>query len=145
MVLPQVPLDEIGILLYEQMYKIHVCVILEGKYWCTYQDEALSRAKIYMIYKGHMQFNDTTRKGSLHSGMLEEVAGGSYQLQTHGPIDEEKDAPLGRTTLNSMCEGLKDQKQLDKVQHEFDKMYKPAPVPKPKNPMGQISQKGNPL
>ena len=73
---PQMPLDEIGILLYERMYKIHICVILEGKHWCKNWDEALNKAKIYMIYKGHMQFNDMTRKGSLHSSMFEEVAGG---------------------------------------------------------------------
>ena len=29
---PQVPLDEIALLLYACMYKIHICVILEGKY-----------------------------------------------------------------------------------------------------------------
>ena len=26
------------------------CIILEGKYWCTNQDEVLNRATIYVIY-----------------------------------------------------------------------------------------------
>ena len=42
---PGVPLDEIGILLYAHMYKMHIAVILEGKYWTTNQDEELNRAK----------------------------------------------------------------------------------------------------
>ena len=32
---PGVPLGEIAILLYAGMYKIHIAVILEGKYWTT--------------------------------------------------------------------------------------------------------------
>ena len=65
----QVPLDQIRILLYAHMYKIHLCVILEGKYWCTNSDVALKRATIYNFYKGHMIFSDTTRRGSLHSSV----------------------------------------------------------------------------
>ena len=65
-VLPSVPLDEIGILLYARMYKIHIAIILQGKYWTTNRDEALNKATIYLIFCGHMQFFDTTRKGSWH-------------------------------------------------------------------------------
>ena len=90
---PQVPLDEIRILLYTHMYKIHTCVILEGKYWCTNCDESLNRATIYMIYKGHLRFSDATRKRSLNGSMFEDIGGGNYQLQSHGPIDEPKDVP----------------------------------------------------
>ena len=140
---PQVPLDEIALLLYAHMYKIHICVILEGKYWCTNQDKALNRATIYLIYQGHMQFSDTTRKGSLHSSMFEEVAGGTYQLRSHGPIDEPKESAGGWTTLNSMRAGLMEEKEIQKVKHEHDKINrilqehknsksKPKPQKKPK-------------
>ena len=47
---PGVPLDEIRILLYAHMYKMHIAIILEGKYWTTNQDEALNHAKIYLIF-----------------------------------------------------------------------------------------------
>ena len=80
------PLDKIGILFYARMYKIHIAIILEGKYWTTNRDKALNKATIYLIYCGHMQFFDTTRKGSWHSSLFDELPGGTYQLQSHGPI-----------------------------------------------------------
>ena len=128
---PQIPLDELGILLYAWMYKIHTCIILEGKYWCTNHDEALNRATIYMIYKGHMMFSDTTRKGSLYSSMFENNCGGNCQLRSYGPLNEPKDVPGGRTTLNSMHAGLMDEEQLAKAKCD-DKMNRPPPFPKPK-------------
>ena len=90
-----------------------------------------------------MQFSDTTRKGSLHSSMFEEVAGGTYQLHSHGPIDEPKESAGGRTTLNSMRAGLMEEKEIQKVKHEYDKINrilqehknsksKPKPQKKPK-------------
>ena len=92
---------------------------------------------------GHMQFSDTTRKGSLHSSMFEEVTGGTYQLCLHGPIDEPKESAGGRTTLNSMCAGLMEEKEIQKVKCEYDKINrilqehknsegKPKPQKKPK-------------
>ena len=137
------PLDEIALLLYACMYKIHICVILKGKYWCTNRDEALNRATIYLIYQGHMQFSDTTRKGSLHSSMFEEVAGGTYQLCSHGPIDEPKEPAGGWTTLNPMHARLMEEKEIQKVKDEYDKINrilqehknprgKPKPQRKPK-------------
>ena len=32
---PQVPIDEIAIVLLAQMWKIHVCIFLNEKYWTT--------------------------------------------------------------------------------------------------------------
>ena len=133
---PQVPLDEIALLLYAHVYKIHVCLILEGKYWCTNHDEALNRT-IYLIYQGHMQFSDTTRKGSLHSSIFEEISSGTYQLCSHGPIDEPKEPASGQKTLNSMHAGLMEEKQLQKAKCEYEKINKISqehkkPKPKPK-------------
>ena len=137
---PQMPLDKIALLLYACMYKIHICVILEGKYWCTDRDEALNRATIYLIYQGHMQFSDTTRKGSLHSSMFEEIGSGTYQLHSHGPIDKPKEAPGCWKTLNSIRAGLMEEKELQKAKCEYDKLNKilqehkkPRGTPKPKD------------
>ena len=82
---PHVPLDEIGILLYARMYKIHIAVILEGKYWTTNTDETLNCTTLYLVYLGKMKFNDTTRKGSWHSSLFEELPSGNYLLRSHGP------------------------------------------------------------
>ena len=46
---PQAPIDEIGIVLLACMYKMHVCIFLEGKYFTTNRDEALNKATIYLI------------------------------------------------------------------------------------------------
>ena len=74
---PHVPLDKIGILLYARMYKIHIAVILEGKYWTKNRDETLNCATLYLVYLGKMQFYDTTRKGSWHSSLFEELPSGN--------------------------------------------------------------------
>ena len=68
---PQVPIDEIGIVLLAHMYKMHVCIFLEGKYFTTNRDEALNKATMYLIYVGKNTFLDTTRKGILHSSVME--------------------------------------------------------------------------
>ena len=86
-----------------------------------------------------MQFSDTTRKGSLHSSVFEEIGGGTYQLCSHGPIDEPKELAGGWKTLNSMHAGLMEEKQLQKAKREYEKMNKilqehkkPKPKGKPK-------------
>ena len=99
---PHIPLDKIGIVLYARMYKIHIAVILEDKYWTTNRDEKLNHATLYLVYLGKMQLYDTTRKGSWHSLLFEELPSGNYELRSHGPIDERTKAPVTRTTLNSM-------------------------------------------
>ena len=127
---PHVPLDEIGVLLYARMYKIHVAVILERKYWTTNRDETLKRATLYLVYLGKMKFNDTTRKGSWPSSLFQELPSGNYQLRSHGPIDEPTKAPVtSRTTLNSMQAGLTSTKDLQRVKCEYDKMHLPRHKP----------------
>ena len=78
-----------------------------------------------------MVFNDTTRKGLLHSSMFQEVAGGTYQLRSHGPVDEPEDTPPKRTTLNSMSAGLMEEKDLLRVKCECNKMHQTKPTPNP--------------
>ena len=63
--------------------------------------------------------------------MFQEVAGGTYQLCLHGPIDEPKDTLPTRTTLNSMSAGLMEEKDLLRVKREYNKMHQTKPTPQP--------------
>ena len=49
---PQTPVDEVAIVLLARMWKIHVCVFLEGKYWTMNKDLALNKATMYLVYAG---------------------------------------------------------------------------------------------
>ena len=69
---PQTLIDEVAIVLLARMWKIHVCVFLEGKYWTTNKDLALNKATIYLMYTGKNTFYDTMRKGSLHWSLVEQ-------------------------------------------------------------------------
>ena len=82
---PQVPIDEIAIVLLSRVWKIHVCVFLEGKYWTTNKDEALNKATIYLAYLGKNVYHDTTRKGSLHWSVMQ-ASKRSYNLHKPQPI-----------------------------------------------------------
>ena len=69
---PQMPIDEIGIVVLAHMYKMHVCIFLEGKYFTMNCDEALNKASICLIYVEKNTFLDTTRKGSIHWSIIEQ-------------------------------------------------------------------------
>ena len=68
---PQVPINKIAIVLLSHMWKIHVCIFLEGKYWTTNKDEAINRATMYLVYLGKNVYHDTTWKGSVHWSIME--------------------------------------------------------------------------
>ena len=92
-----------------------------------------------------MHFFDTTRKGSWHSSMFDELPGGTYQLHSHGPIEDpfKKPPSTTRTIFNSMQAGVSGDKELECVKHEFDKINRPKPkklnMPKPSaKPRGQV-------
>ena len=67
---PQWPLDEIAIALFARMYKIHICVFVEGKLWTTNRNQAINGANIYLVYCGKLKFLDTVQKGSLNEALL---------------------------------------------------------------------------
>ena len=97
---------------------------------------------MYLIYCGHMQFFYTTRKGLWHSCLFDELPGGTYQLHSHGPVEqhEKKSPPFRRTTLNSMRAGIIGDKALQHVKHEFDRIHKAHPQ-KPKKTKPKCQQK----
>ena len=84
MIVPQIPIDEIGIVLLACMHKIHESISLEGKYFTMNHDEAINRTIMYLVYVGKNTFLDTTRKGSIHWSVIE-VPGSRYDLRKPKP------------------------------------------------------------
>ena len=131
---PQVPIDEIAIVSLSRMWKIHVCVFLEGKYWTTNKDEALNKATIYLVYLGKNVYHDTTRKGSLHWSVME-ASKRSYNLHKPQPRlpgkfqDAEISPSGGCKTLNSLKAGLINDKAKGAVQCEYNKLHPTSPKP----------------
>ena len=124
---PQVPIDEIGIVLLARMYKMHVCIFLEGKYFTTNRDEALNKATIYLIYVGKNTFLDT-RKGSIHWSIMEQPES-SYDLCEHKksvkkPVLEKPnpEPQCHHKTLNSLQAGLTDEKAKHAARREYQKL-----------------------
>ena len=66
--------------------------------------------------------------------MFDETGGGTNQLHSHGPVNEPKEAPPGRTTQNSMQAGLMDEKQLQKAKCQFEKNEQASSYPEAKKP-----------
>ena len=145
---PRTPIHEIAIVLLAWMWKIHVCVFVEGKYWTTNKDEARHKATIYLVYLGKNVFCDTTKKGSLHWSLMEQPES-DYNLRKPKPklIEEPKNTPptpSGHKTLNTLHAGLIDEKSKCAAMREYRHLYpKPESVPKldhkkPKKPTGSL-------
>ena len=117
----------VAIVLLARMWKIHVCVFLEGKYWTTNKDLALNKATMYLVYTGKNTFYDTMRKGSLHWSVVEQPdIKCKYNLHKQKPKSPEQSktppAPVGRKTLNSLCAGLMDEKSKCAALRKFRKL-----------------------
>ena len=82
---PQWPLDEIAIALFARMYKIHICVFVEGKFWTTNRNQAINGANIYLVYCGKLKFLDTVRKGSLNEALLNKSPAAQYYFRSNSP------------------------------------------------------------
>ena len=105
---PQNPTDEIGLLLLAGIYKLHICVFLEGRYWATNRNNLLNQDKIYVVYCGKLVFHNTTRKGCFHCSLME-VPQSKYNLIKPAkpqPVKHTEVKLPGRRTLNSMQAGL---------------------------------------
>ena len=129
---PQVPIDEIGIVLLAHEYKMHVCIFLEGKYFTSNCDEALNKVSMYLIYVGKNTFLDTARKGSIHWSIMEQPES-SYDLhkcrKSIKPVLEKPnpEPKCGHKTLNSLQAGLTDDKAKHAARRKYQKLnFNPA-------------------
>ena len=62
MALPTNPLDEIGLVLFARMKKIHIAFLMEAKYWTTQHNRKFKKCSIVLAFRGNLTFNDTREK-----------------------------------------------------------------------------------
>ena len=55
------PLDEAGILIVAQAYKVHMAVFFNDSYWTTTALTDLNKCKIFLLYRGSLVFEDSHR------------------------------------------------------------------------------------
>ena len=55
------PLDEAGILIVTQAYKVHVAVFFNDLYWTMTAVTNLNKCKIFLLYCGSLVFEDSCR------------------------------------------------------------------------------------
>ena len=56
---PQVPIDELGLLVIACMYHTHFGVILNDRVWYTTDDNCAKYSKFHLLYQGGVYFSDT--------------------------------------------------------------------------------------
>ena len=64
MALPTTPLDEIGLVLFARMKKLHIAFLMEGKFWTTQRNHEIKKCSIILAFRGNLTFNDTQTKES---------------------------------------------------------------------------------
>ena len=62
MALPTTPLDEIGLILFARMKKIHIAFLMSEKYWTTHQNHEFKKCNIILAFQGSLTFNDARPK-----------------------------------------------------------------------------------
>ena len=58
---PNMPLDEIGILLFSQMMHKHVVVFFNDLYWTTRSDNDITKCDCYLSYQGKCKYVNTVQ------------------------------------------------------------------------------------
>ena len=56
---PEVPIDELGLLVIARMYHTHFGVILNDRVWYTTDDNTSQYSKFHLMYQGGVYFSDT--------------------------------------------------------------------------------------
>ena len=58
---PNMPLDEIGILLFSRMMHKHVVVFFNDLYWTTRSDNDITKCDCYLSYRGKCKYVNTVQ------------------------------------------------------------------------------------
>ena len=56
------PLDEIGLVLFARMKKIHIAFLMSEKYQTTHRNHEFKKCNIILAFQGSLTFNDTRPK-----------------------------------------------------------------------------------
>ena len=104
--LDQTPVDEVAIVLSARMYRIHICIVMQGKYWTTKQDHDFKHCTLFLAYMGRLVFYSTTRK-------------------------EPEPGKCGRETLNSCLARVMTQKEKQRI---IDTFNNPPSAPEQHSP-----------
>ena len=55
------PFDEISLLIFCRMYKVHLAVIFKLDFWTTRRDKDIRYCDIVLAYRGNLRFDDTAK------------------------------------------------------------------------------------
>ena len=67
-----VPWDELAILIFVRMYKIHILFFMSGnKFWSSNFSRKRDDCQIMLMYRGRLTFSDTVRKADMQQYRLE--------------------------------------------------------------------------
>ena len=150
--LDQTPFDEVAIILSAHMYHIHICILMQGKYWTTRRDHDFKHCTLFLAYMGSLVFYCTTRKepahekcgrGTLNSrlaGVMSEHEKQKIIEHYNNPTDEcEQDSSQegrdekgclhgNKHTLSLKLIGITDPDDISRVIHEHaEEMSRPPP------------------
>ena len=123
---PGTPIDEICLLIFARMYHLHMCIIMEDRYWITQHEHDLDRCTVFIAYRGALLFNDTRPKCkeySLHPRNPEPTPSPNINVTKSG-----HQKPGGTcTTWTSYKAGVISGKEMNELWRKYNR---PKPVPK---------------
>ena len=158
--LDQTPFDEVAIVLSAHMYRIHICIMMQGKYWTMWRDHDFNHCTLFWAYMGGLVFYCTMRKepepekcgrGTLNSclaGVMTEQEKQKIIDHFNNPTDEcEQDSSQdtrdetghlhgNKHTLSSKLSGVTDPDDISRVIREHaEEMSRPPPKPAGDDPI----------
>ena len=144
---PDMPLDEIGILMFSRMMHKHCIIFFNDVWWTTRKDNDVSKVDCWLIYRGKCQYTDTipltkeefqSRKKYLDSVEKHFFPDENLQSTTEENLQSTSDdVQQNICTVQKNSENNDEEELLKDVQSSFDvdiKKPKPKPKVKPKPP-----------
>ena len=65
MALPTTPLDEIGLILFARMKKIHITFLMQEKYLTAQCNHDFKKRTIVLAFRGNLTINDTRKNNQI--------------------------------------------------------------------------------